>query len=50
MQYAYTLQKPLSRRFPRNRYTANKLLDKWECDLLYVQAFSKFNDNYKYLL
>jgi len=50
MQDAYTLHKPLRRRFPRNSYTVNNLLDVWEADLVDVQAFSKFNDNYKYLL
>ena len=50
MQDAYTLHKPLRRRFPRNSYTVNKRLGVWESDLMDVQAFSKFNDNYKYLL
>ena len=50
MQEPYTLHKPLRRRFPRNPYTVNNLFDLWECDLVNVQAFSKSNDNYKYLL
>ena len=50
MQDAYTLHKPLRRRFPRNSYTVNNLLDVWEADLVDVQAFSKFSDNYTYLL
>ena len=49
MQDAYTLHKPLRRRFPRNPYTVNNL-DVWVADLVDVQEFSKFNDNYKYLL
>ena len=28
----------------------NNFLDVWEYDLVDVQGFSKFNDNYKYLL
>jgi hypothetical protein len=50
MHDAYTLHKPVRPRFPSNPYTVNKLLDVWETDLADVQAFSKFNDNYKYLL
>ena len=50
MQDAYTLHKPLRRRFARNPYTVDKLLDDWEADLVYVVAFNKFNDKYKYLL
>ena len=49
-QDAYTLHKPLRRRFPRNLYKVNNVLEAWECDLDDVQALSKFNDNYKYLL
>jgi len=44
MQHAYTLHKPLCRRFPRNSYTVN-YLDIWEADLVDVQAFTEFNDN-----
>ena len=49
-QDAYTLHKPLRRRFERNPYTVNNILDVWECDLVDFQALSKFNDSYKYLL
>jgi hypothetical protein len=45
VQDAYTLLKQL----PRNLYTVNNFVDVWECDLVDVQAFSKFNDNYKYV-
>jgi len=44
------MHKPLRRRFPMNSYTVNNILDVWEADLVDVQAFSKFNDNYKYFL
>jgi hypothetical protein len=50
LQDTYTLHKPLRRKFPKNPYTVNNLLDVWECDLIDVQAFGKFNYNYKYLL
>ena len=49
-QDAYTLHRPLRKRFKRNPYTVNNILDVWECDLIDVQALSKFNDNHKYLL
>jgi len=48
MHDAYTIHKPL--RFPSIPYTVNNLLDVWESDRADVQALSKFNDNYKYLL
>jgi transposase InsO family protein len=49
-QDAYTLHKPVRKRFPRNPYSVNNIMDVWECDLVDVQALSKFNNNYKYLL
>ena len=50
MQDAYTLHKPLRRQFTRNPYNFNNILGLWECDVVDVQAFRKFNDNYRYLL
>jgi hypothetical protein len=32
MHDAYTLHKSLSRKFPRNPYNVNNVLDVWECD------------------
>ena len=49
-QDAYTLHRPLRKRFPRNPYTVNNIMGVWECDLIDVQALRKFNDGYKYLL
>ena len=49
-QDAYTLHRPLRKRFPRNPYTVNNIMDVWECDLIDVQALGKLNDNHKYLL
>ena len=37
MQDAYTLNKPLRRRLPRNSYNVNNILDVWETDLVDVQ-------------
>ena len=45
-QDTYTLHRPVRRKLPRNPYTVNNLFDVWECDLIDVQAFGKFNDNY----
>jgi len=50
MQDEYTLHRHLRRKFPRNPYTVNSLFDVWESDLIDVQAFGKFKDNYKFLL
>ena len=50
MQDSYKLHKPLIRKFPRNTYNVNNLLDVWQCELLDVLDSIKFNYNYKYLL
>jgi len=47
---AYTLHRPNRKRFARNPYTVNNVMDVWECDLVDVQALGRFNDNYKYIL
>jgi hypothetical protein len=44
-QDAYTLHRPVRKRFPRNPYTVNNVMDVWECDLLDMQAHSKVNEN-----
>ena len=49
-QDAYTLHRPIRKRFARNPYTVNNVMDVWECDLVDVQALGRFNDNYKYIL
>jgi transposase InsO family protein len=49
-QDAYTLHRPVCKRFPRNSYTVNNLNNVWESDLVDVQALSKYNDGVKYLL
>jgi len=49
-QDAYTLHRPVRKRFARNPYTVTKVKDVWECDLLDVQAYAKRDDIYKYIL
>ena len=48
-QDAYTLHRPLRKRFDRNIYIVNYIDDVWQSDLCDLQSLSKFNDNYKYL-
>jgi len=49
-QDAYTLHRPMRKRFARNPCTVNNVMDVWECDLIDVRALGRFNDNYKYML
>ena len=49
-QNAYTLHRPVRKRFPRNPYSVNNIMDVWEYDLVDVQWLSKYNDRFKYLL
>jgi transposase InsO family protein len=49
-QDAFTLHRPVRKRFHRNPYTVTNVMDVWECDLLDMQAHNKVNDNYRYLL
>jgi hypothetical protein len=48
-QDAYTLHKPVTKRFSRIPYTVNNVIHMGESDLLDVQNLSKY-DNYKLLL
>ena len=47
-QDGYMLHGPVRMRFARNPYTVTNVVDVWECDLLDVQAYGKYNDNYRY--
>ena len=49
-QDAYTLHKPVRKRFAHNPYTVTNVMDVWECDLLDVQSYAKYNDNFRYIL
>jgi len=44
------LHRPIRKRFARNPYTVNIVMDVWECDLVDVRALGRFKDNYKYIL
>jgi hypothetical protein len=47
---AYTLHRPLRKRFPRNPYTVTNIGDVWETDIMDLSSLKKYNDNYKYIL
>jgi len=49
-QDAYTLSRPVRKRFARKPYSVNNLMDVWECDPLDIRALGKFNDKYVYKL
>lgn len=49
-QDAYTLHKPVKRRFPRLRYDITNIYDLWELDLMQLTSIKEHNDGYCYLL
>ena len=49
-QDAYTMHRPVRKRFLRNPYTVSNIMDLWECDLLDMQSLAKYNDTYRYIL
>ena len=49
-QDAYTLHKPIRRRFRRNRVIVGGIDEQWQMDLADMQSRQKFNDGYRYLL
>jgi len=49
-QDAYTLHRSVRKRYARNPYTVTNIGDVWECDLLDVQSYAKYNDNFRYIL
>ena len=49
-QDAYTLHKPIRRRFKRNRVIVGGIDQQWQMDLANMQSMQKFNDGYRYLL
>ena len=49
-QDAYTLHRQVRKKFPRNPYTVNNLMDVWECDLIVVPNLARYNDSYRYIL
>jgi len=40
----------VSKRFVRNPYTVCNVIDVWECDLLDVQAYAKYNNKNRHIL
>ena len=49
-QEAYSLQRPLRRKFKRNRVIAKGIDDQWDADLMDMTKYSKDNDGYSYIL
>ena len=49
-QDAYTMHRPVRKRFERNPYTVSNINDVWEIDILDLSSLKKYNDNHKYLL
>lgn len=49
-QDAYTLHKPIKRRFPRLQYNISNIDDLWESDLVQVSGIKEHNDGYNFLL
>jgi hypothetical protein len=47
---AYILLCPVLKKFPRNPYTVNNLIDVRECVLLVVPELARYNDSYRYIL
>lgn len=47
---SYTLNKPLKRKFQRNRVIVGGIDEQFQADLLDLQSLSKFNNGFKYLL
>jgi len=49
-QDAYTLHRLIRKRFARNSFTVNNVMDVWECDLFDVRALGRYNVNHKYII
>lgn len=49
-QDTYTIHKPARKHFKRNKVVAYYIDQLWEADLVDMQEFAQYNDNYKYLL
>ena len=49
-QDTYTLDKPIRRRFKRNRVMVCGIDQRWQMDLADMQSMQKCNDGYGYLL
>lgn len=49
-QNAYTLHRPIRRRFPRRHYVVNNIDDVWEADLVDLRNLRDHNDGFVYIL
>jgi Integrase core domain len=49
-QNAYTLHRPLRKRFKRNHFTTSNIDELWQADLNDLKSLSKDNDGYVYIL
>jgi len=49
-QRVYSLHRPATKHFKRNRVYAKSIDSLWEIDLIDVQSLKKYNNNYKYLV
>jgi len=45
-----SLYRCVRKRFARNPYTVTNVGDVWECNLLDVQSYAKYNVNFRYIL
>jgi len=49
-QDAYSLHRPLRRKFPRLHYNVTNIDDVWEGDLIELRNLKSYNDGYSYIL
>jgi len=49
-QDAYTLHKPVHRKFPRLHYNVDDIDSLWEADLIDLKSLKSYNNQYQYLL
>ena len=49
-QLAYSLHKPMKKKFPTRTYTTSGLNDLWQMDLMEMIPYAKINKGYKYIL
>jgi len=49
-QLAYTLHRPMRKRFPTRPYKTSGINDLWQLDLMEMIPYAKINNGYKYIL
>lgn len=49
-QWAYSLHKPLKRKFPHRRYVSRKMDMQWQADLVEMIPYARENQGYRYLM